>query len=166
MSSDPKPAPPPLDLSKWRNVPLILMAAGGLLALIGFFANQKQFAFSWLLAFMFFLSFCLGALFLVLVHHLFDASWSVPIRRYVEHMACLAPVMAVLFVPIAILAPRIYEWMHKLRIGEIDHSLQAKQPLFTMRMFYIVAVFCFVVWYFWSNRLRYWSLKQDVASSA
>src|SRR5712671_2149156 len=99
MSSDPKPAPPPLDLSKWRNVPLILMAAGGLLALIGFFANQKQFAFSWLLAFMFFLSLCLGALFLVLVHHLFDAGWSVPIRRFCEHISTLSRYLLLLFIP-------------------------------------------------------------------
>jgi len=167
MSAHTKPsAEPPLDLSRWRKAPNFLMAVGGALAIVGWVANARQFGYSWLFAYMFFLSFCLGALFLVLVHHLFDASWSVPIRRYVEHMACLAPVMAALFIPIAMLAPRIYEWMHRLRTGEIDHSLQAKQPLFTMRMFYIVAVFCFVVWYFWSNRLRYWSLKQDVASSA
>ncbi len=41
------------DLSKWRNVPSILMAAGGLLALLGFFVNREQFAYSWLLAFAF-----------------------------------------------------------------------------------------------------------------
>src|ERR1043166_8888985 len=99
---------PPLDLSRWRKVPDLLMIGGGVLAVAGWVMNAKQLGYSWLFAYMFFLSFCLGALFLVLVHHLFDASWSVPIRRYIEHMACLAPVMTVLFVPIAILAPRIY----------------------------------------------------------
>src|SRR6267154_3035289 len=159
-------AEPPLDLSRWRKAPNVLMAVGGALAVVGWVANAQQFGYSWLFAYMFFLSFCLGALFLVLMHHLFDASWSVSIRRFVEHMACLAPVMAVLFVPIAILAPRIYEWMHRLQIGEIDHSLQAKQPLFTMRMFYIVAVFCFVVWFVLTNRLRHWSLRQDETGAA
>ena len=42
---------------------------------------DSEFAFSWLLAFMFFLSLGLGGLFLVMVHHLVDAGWSVPIRR-------------------------------------------------------------------------------------
>src|SRR5436309_15644145 len=130
-----------LTMPPWaRNLPVILIVVGVIVGLIAAVVNVKQFAYSYLLAFMFFLSICLGALFLVLVHHLFDASWSVPIRRYVEHMACLAPVMAALFVPIAILAPRIYEWMHRLQTGEIDHSLQAKQPLFTIPMFYVVAV--------------------------
>src|SRR3954469_8901154 len=86
----------PLDLSRWRKVPTLLMVVGGALALIGLLAGfavthdgGKQFAFSWLLAFMFCLSVCLGALFLVIVHHLFDAGWSVPIRRFCEHLASL-----------------------------------------------------------------------------
>jgi len=157
---------PPLDMYRWRNAPNFLIGLGGVLAIAGWIGNAQQFGYSWLFAYMFFLSFCLGALFLVIVHHLFDASWSVPIRRYVEHMACLAPAMAGLFIPIALLAPRIFEWMHRLQTGEIDHSLQAKHPLFTVPMFYVVAVFCFVVWCVLSNRLRHWSLQQDRTGTA
>ena len=74
--------------------------------------DLKQFGYSWLLAFMFYLSLVLGAAFLVMMHHLFDASWSVGIRRFCEHLACLAfPWMALFFLPIALLAPRIYHWM-------------------------------------------------------
>ncbi|PYJ80904.1 MAG: hypothetical protein DME22_22805 [Verrucomicrobia bacterium] len=155
MSAHNRPAADaPLDLSRWRKVPNLLIGAGGLLAVIGWIVDAQQFGYSWLSAYMFYLSFCLGALFLVLVHHLFDASWSVPIRRLVEHLACLAgPVMALLFIPIAVLAPKIYEWMRRLQTGEIDHSLHAKQPLFTMPMFYVTAVGCFVIWFVLSNRL-------------
>ena len=167
MSAHDRPSEdPPLDLSRWRNVPNILMGVGGVLAIAGWVGNPTQFGYSWLFAYMFYLSFCLGALFLVIVHHLFDASWSVPIRRYVEHMACLAPAMAGLFIPIALLAPRIFEWMRRLQTGEIDHSLHAKQPLFTVPMFYLVAVLCFVVWWVLSNRLRHWSLQQDRTGAA
>src|SRR5258708_1013207 len=105
MSSETKTATPPLDLSRWRNVPMILMVAGGLLAFVGYFVDRRQFAYSWLLAYMFFLSLCLGSLFLVIVHHLFDAGWSVPIRRFCEHIASmLFPCMALLFIPIACMA--------------------------------------------------------------
>jgi len=123
----------PLDLSRWRNVPVILMIVGAVGAGIGTATSPlgtKQFAFSWLLAFMFYLSLCLGGWFLVMVHHLFDASWSVPTRRFCEHLACLAGwPMLVLFAPIAVLAPKLYEWMDKL--GHPDHALAAKFPLFT-----------------------------------
>jgi hypothetical protein len=91
------PAGASLDLSKCRKIPFILIVAGGLLALIGAFVNTKQFAYSYLLAFMFYLSLCLGGLFLVLLHHLFDASWSVPIRRIEEHFGGLLPIMTALF---------------------------------------------------------------------
>src|ERR1043166_2621007 len=164
MSSQTKPAKlPPLDLSKWRNVPVILMVAGGVVALIGLLVSLKangghQLAGSWWLAFMFCLSICLGALFLVLVHHLFDAGWSVPVRRFCEHIAALLfPWMALLFIPIALLAKTLYPWTDIN--PQTDHALAAKLPLFTLPMFYVVAAFCFLIWWLLSNRLRYWSLE-------
>jgi len=165
METKTRTANEPLDLSKWRNVPTILMLAGGALALLGFFVNRQQFAYAWLLAFMFFLSLCLGALFLVLVHHLFDAGWSVPIRRFCEHIASLLfPWMALLFLPIALLPRTIYGWMSVNPLT--DRALAAKQPLFTMPMFYFVSAGCFLIWWFLSNRLRYWSLEQDKTGAA
>lgn len=163
------PAPPELDLSRWRAVPAWLMIVGGLGAIIGWALPvlRAQFAYSWLLAFMFYLSLCLGALFLVLLHHLFDASWSVAIRRFEEHIAYLLPVMAVLFIPIAVLAPTLpmYPWM-AIADPHTDHALHAKQPLFTIPMFYVVAVLCFAAWWLLSYKLRSWSLRQDETGSA
>lgn len=122
--------------------------------------SLKQFGYSWLLAFMFWLSLTLGALFLVMMHHLFDAAWSVPLRRFCEHLACLVvPWMAVFFIPIALLAPQIYVWMNVN--PRLDHALRAKLPLFTMTGFCLTAAVCFAVWWLIASRLRYWSLKQD-----
>jgi hypothetical protein len=168
MSSQTKSAkPPPLDLSRCRNAPVILMVAGGALALTGLFLNSRQFAFSWLLAFMFCLSFCLGALFLVLVHHLFDAGWSVPIRRFNEHIASLLfPWMALLFIPIAVFAKTLYAWMGPQEQAHPNHALQAKFPLFTVPMFYVTAAGCFLVWWLLTHGLRYWSLEQDKTGDA
>src|SRR6185436_9610558 len=126
MSSEPKTARPILDLSRWRKVPMMLMVGGGVLALIGAIFFTDQFAFSWLQGFMFSLSLCLGALFLVLVHHLFDAGWSVPIRRFCEHIATLSfPVLAFLFIPIAFLRTHLYEWMREPN-PDLDPALKAK----------------------------------------
>lgn len=155
----------PLDLSRWRNLPNVLLVVGGLLAILGAFLDIKQFGYSWLQAFMFCLSFAMGALFLVMMHHLFDASWSVGIRRFLEHMACLSfPWLAILFIPIALLAPRIYPWMTS--DPHLDHALHAKLPLFTRPAFYIIAAICFLIWGFISNRLRFWSLQQDKTGAA
>jgi hypothetical protein len=149
---------PPL----WQKLPMILAVLGALLGLIGAFTMPKQFAYSYLLAFMFFLSICLGGMFLTIIHHIFDASWSVPVRRINEHLAFLLPVMAVLFIPIAIFAPsEIYDWM-KSDVAT-DHALSAKQPIFTKGGFYAIAVGLFVIWTWLSYSLRKWSLLQDTA---
>jgi hypothetical protein len=157
----------PLDLSKWRNVPTWLIAIGGIGAVAGFISDPRQFAFSWLLAYMFFLALALGGLGMVLLHHLFDASWSVPIRRFCEHLSCLLfPWMALLFIPIACLAPKLYDWMSKIHLSPVENSISSKFPLFTMGGYYTVAMVCFACWWLISRNLRYWSLEQDKTGAA
>ena len=159
----------PLDLSKWRSIPSLLMVVGGIGALAGFISDlvrhENQFGFSWLLAFMFFLSICLGSLALVMLHHLFDASWSVPIRRVCEQIDFLFPVMAILFIPIAILAPKMYPWMEMVSAHTANHAVKAKYPLFSFGGYYSVVVICFAVWSLLSYKLRFWSLQQDQTGS-
>ena len=147
----------------WARLPLILIAVGGAGAAFGAFSNSTQFGYSYLTAFMFFLSLCLGSLFLVLMHHLFDAGWSVPIRRFLEHIAFLLPVMGLLFLPIAFLAKKIYPWMSI--DPHMDHALHAKVALFNVNAFYIVAAALFAIWTLLTYKLRAWSLKQDQTGS-
>lgn len=158
-----------LDLSKWRNLPVKLIVGGIAAAIIGVFASGdglRQFAYSWLLAFMFCLSLCVGGWFLVMMHHLFDASWSVPTRRFCEHLACLlGPAMVILFIPVALLARKIYPWLLPQAQANPGHALHSKYPLFTAAGYYISAAACLAVWWFFSNRLRYWSLRQDQSGS-
>jgi hypothetical protein len=162
MSSKPAKLQP-LDLSKWRNVPTILIGAGGVLALLGLIVDHKnhfsQFASSWLLAFMFCLSIGIGALFLVLAHHLFDAGWSVPIRRFCEHLASLLPFMVIFWIPVAIFRKQLYSWM--TISPSSTEALATKQPLFTETGFFVVSLGIFVVWYILTRGLRAWSIKQD-----
>src|SRR5436190_4476974 len=158
-----------LTMPPWaRKLPIWLTALGGLVAVIALFVNTKQFAYSYLLAFMFFLSICLGAMFLVLIHHLFDASWSVPMRRIAEHLMFLLPVMGLLFIPIAIFAPTIYTWLAEAMNHKIyaDHALAAKQPIFNAPWFYGIAVGLFAIWWWLSWNLRRWSLRQDQTGEA
>jgi hypothetical protein len=142
------------------------MVVGGIGAAVGAACSIKQFAFSWLLAFMFSLSLCVGAWFLVMVHHLFDASWSVPTRRYCEHLACLLGYpMFFLFLPIAVLAKQIYPWLNADEQAHPSHAVHSKYPLFTVPGYYIAAAAMLGIWFLYSNRLRYWSLRQDETGS-
>ncbi len=153
----------PLDLSKWRKLPDWLMIIGGVGAVAGFFVDREHFGFSWLQAVMFFISLSLGGLGMVILHHLFDASWSVPIRRICEHLACLlSPWLFVLFLPVALLVPNMYDWTSHPH----EHAVSVKYPLFTLPGYYVVVVLCFGVWWLLSSNLRKWSLKQDQTGAA
>lgn len=165
MSAQTKTAKlPPLDLSKWRKVPSMLIGVGFVVALIGFFVSLKhdggkQFASCYLLAFMFCLSICLGSMFMVLMHHLFDAGWSVPIRRFCEHIiSLLFPTMFILWLPIGFMRHWLYAWTN---VKVMDEALKTKQPLFTEAGFWIVSIAMFAVWWLLSHGLRSWSIKQD-----
>jgi hypothetical protein len=166
MSSPATPLPEKLVIDpKWRKLPMGLLVIGGIVAVIGALVNPKQFAYSYLLAFMFFLSLCLGGLFLTLIHHLFDANWTVPIRRVTEHMAFLLPVMGLLFIPIAIMAkPLVYDWMQI--DPHTDHALHAKQPIFQLSWFLAISFGLFLIWTWLTYNLRKWSLRQDQTGAA
>ena len=161
----------PLDLYRWRKAPVVAIVAGMVfLALGAVVAGRngsdvllRQFGFSWLLGFMFFLSLCLGGMFLVLAHHLFDASWSVPIRRVCEHLMCLSLPLAVLFIPIAVLAPKMYPWMS---MATPDHALHAKHAMLNPTFFYLRVVGYFVIWVVLAFSLRRFSIAQDKDGAA
>jgi hypothetical protein len=164
-SSDAPNQLPPLDLSGWRLMPGILMIVGAILSVIGLVKNPAEFGYDWLLAFMFYLSIALGGLFLVMIHHLTDAGWSVGIRRFCEHLgALLCPWLALLFMPVLLLAPKIYRWM--TMNPHDNRALNAKLPLFTWPGFCAASLIIFGIWWLLSSRLRYWSLRQDETGEA
>ena len=91
----------------WHKLPGKCLIAGVVLTIIGFVFGAKwtQFMHSYLQAFMFFLSIGLGSLFLVIVHHIFDANWSVPTRRICENVSTtFLCTLAPMWLPIAIFA--------------------------------------------------------------
>ncbi len=162
-----------LDLSRWKKVPTFAVIAGVAFLILGLVVEGrhgsetllKNFGFSWLTGFMFFLSLCLGGLFLTLAHHLFDASWSVPIRRYCEHLACLALPLAVLFIPIVVLAKKMYPWMTMIP----DHALHAKHAMLntdTWFSWYTRIPLYFIIWITISFLLRKYSVAQDKDGAA
>ena len=125
---------------------------------------KEQILYSYLTAYMFCLSIVVGALFLVILHHLFDAAWSVPIRRVNEQIACLMPWMGLLALPMLLFGPDIYPWM--TIDPATDHSLNVKKFLFNRRMFTGAVIAGFVLWSFMARRFRKLSIAQDKDGAA
>jgi hypothetical protein len=136
-----------------------IAAIGLLLSIIGAIIWPEQFAYSWLFAFAFFFTLCAGCFFWTMVHHAVDAEWSVVVRRQLENIASLLPVMAVFFIPIILFRHHLYEWL-TIPYGE-NHLLDTKRaylnlPFFLTRAAIIFGWFIFGSWFF-----RKTSIRQD-----
>jgi hypothetical protein len=134
----------------WNRIPLI---AGGV-ALLGVLAcailgmgNPKQFFFSWLVAFLFFLSLALGALFFVLIQYASQGGWGIVVRRIGETVFVTLPVMAALFLPLLLGLRDLFPWAVP-GAAEHDALLHWKAPYLNVPFFLIRAAIYFGLWSF------------------
>jgi hypothetical protein len=132
----------------WNRIPAI---AGGL-ALLGALgcailgpANPRQFFFSWLVSFLFFLSLALGALFFALIQYASQGGWGIVLRRIWETTFATLPVMAVLFVPLLFGLRELYPWAVP-GAADQDALLRWKAPYLNVPFFLIRAVIFFAAW--------------------
>ena len=134
----------------WNRLPVI----GGASALLGVAlcailgaGNPKQFFFSWLVSFLFFLSLALGALFFVLIQYAAQGGWGIVLRRIGEVTFGTIPVMAVLFLPLVLGLQDLFEWAVP-GAAEHDALLQWKAPYLNVPFFLVRAALYFGIWSF------------------
>lgn len=149
------------DKGKIGTIALWLGIVGLIASAFGFITDGKdQFYFSWLVAFFFWLSIGLGALFFTILHHLTRANWSTVLRRLSESMMSTIPFMLILFIPVIFGIHHLYHWSHPETVAA-DPILQDKSTYLNMTFFLLRVVFFFGVWSVLSYFLMKYSLKQD-----
>lgn len=155
--------------SFWQKMPIVCFIFG-VMALAywatGFYSGFEAAAehhfqgnrqlYGYLFAFICVLSIALGCLFFVIIQHLTRAGWSVVVRRVAEFGAAAMPLLAVLFIPIALFAKHIFPWV----IVE-DAIIEGKSGFLNLPFFMIRAVGYFVVWIGLSAWLLRSSISQD-----
>ena len=149
----------------WNRIPAIgaacaVLGAAGC-AMLGA-SNPKQFFFSWLVSFLFFLSLTLGALFFVLIQYASQGGWGIVVRRIGETVFATIPVMAVLFIPLLFGLHDLYEWSVP-GAAEHDALLHWKAPFLNVRFFVIRAAIYFVLWS--GMALTYYSVSRGQDST-
>src|SRR6266403_1904179 len=162
--SDIVPAPEGEYIEANRFAPLsFLLALVGIIGLglsvVGAFVSPHQFSFSWLFAFAFFFTILAGCFFWIIVHHVTDAEWSVVVRRQLENLAMLIPVMAVFFIPVLIFRHHLYDWMN-VAPGH-DPILDSKRAYLNWHFFLLRAIFYFVFFSGAAFLFRRFSVRQD-----
>ncbi len=139
---------------------LILGIAGVIATIAGYFVDHSQFFFSYLTAYIFWLTISLGALFFTMLHHLTGADWSVVLRRILETLSMVFPVMAILFIPILFGLYDLYHWSHEDAVLA-DPILQKKSAYLNPVFYTIRVVIYFTIWILLARGLYKTSLAQD-----
>jgi hypothetical protein len=148
------------DLRGWR---MRLLGIGGgalILCVIGGLFNADQFFRSYLWSYMFYIGVALGSTALLMLQYLTGGAWGMVIRRPCEAAARTLPLLLILFIPIAIGIPHLYQWSHAAIVAH-DPVLQHKHIYLNVPFFLIRAAAYFAGWLIFGYLLYKWSDDQD-----
>ena len=148
------------DLKRWRSRALAAGIAGAVLCAIGLFTSPFQFYRSYLWFYLFIVGVSVGSLAWLMLQYLTGGAWGVVIRRPCEAAARTLPLVALMFVPIAIGIPNLYPWSHA-KVVAADEILKHKQVYLNAPFFLTRAAVYFAGWILLSWLFNRWSARED-----
>jgi hypothetical protein len=118
---------------------------------------------SYLIAYVFWIGLTIGPLAVLMIQHLTGGAWTFPSRRILEAATRNLPLMAVLFIPIAVNLPALYKWAQPVDSlsEEMAHMVHLKAAYLNPSFFYLRAALFFVIWGALIFLLNKWSKEQD-----
>lgn len=167
----------------WAKKALLVGIAGLVFALITLFLDPSTRSFhGWMIGLVFWIAIAIGILMLVFLHYLFDAGWSVVLRRQYEHALAAIPWLALGAIPLLIatyVLPQeqsgvVWVWMnpdaevvaspaHHGVSTVAEDSLYTHKESFLQREFFVVRTIAyFAIFSFFACKLRKFSFNMDV----
>jgi hypothetical protein len=148
--------------------PKFILAGVGLLGLAGCVAGwilaPGDFFVAYLFGHEFFLGISLGALALLMIHHLTSGYWGYSVRRFLESAGGTLPLLAILFIPIFFGLPHLYPWKIASVVAE-DAILRSRLSYLNTPGYVIRAAVIFAIWLVMGHFLLKWSKEQDLTAS-
>jgi len=144
-----------------RQRGIVVGGAGLVLAAIGLVLRPGDLMPSWLIGFLFCTGLSLGSLSLLMMQHMSGGNWGLVSRRIFEAGSRLLPYCVLLFLPVAIFAPKLFLWAQGPAVVQADEILKYKQPYLNLPFFWIRAAVYFLVWFVCAMLLNRWSAQQD-----
>ena len=146
------------DLMQKRSLAVGLIAA--VLCAGGALIFPPVFFRAYLSAYIFWIGIPVGALALLMLHHLVGGRWGFMIQRVLEAAIQTLPLMALLFIPLLFGLADLYPWA-QTEVVAADPLLQQKAAYLNIPFFIARAVAYFAVWIVLGRLLATWSLQQD-----
>lgn len=148
----------PAELGRFQRNALIVGIIGIMLCVAGWLINPEQFFQSYLIGYLFWMGIALGCLAIMMLQHLTGGEWGLVIQRLLESATRTLPLMAVLFVPLALGMSYLYAWSRSTSAEEAGNHQDTwlSVPFFLMR-----AGLYFAIWLVMAYFLNRWSHEQD-----
>jgi hypothetical protein len=142
-----------------RNIAAVLGGIGGAGLVIALFSDLKAFWAAYFFGYVFWLILTVGCLTLTTLHHVIRGAWGVAILRILEAGNKNLPIMAALFIPLAIAM-----WRHDLYIWANPAEV-AKSALLQHKALYLNPVAWSIraglFWIFWIGLSLFLNAKSD-----
>lgn len=150
---------PPPELGRFQSRALVAGVLVAVLCVAGWLTRPEQFFQSYLIGYLFWWGIALGCLAVLTLQHLTGGDWGVVIQRLLESATRTLPLMAVLFIPLALGMSRLYAWSRSEAGEGAEHHQDAwlSVPFFLLR-----AVIYFAIWLGMAWLLNRWSREQDI----
>jgi hypothetical protein len=147
-------------LSHWMRIGggaglLFLLAS-----IIGGVFRPAQFFHAYLFGYLFWVGVALGSLALLMTQYLSGGAWGVVTRRTLEAASRTLPLLAVLFVPIALGISRLYPWAHPDEVAH-DDVMRHRSGYMNPEWFIVRAIAYFAIWIALMWLLNHWSREED-----
>jgi hypothetical protein len=130
------------------------------ISVIGGFFDPGDFFRSYLFGYLFWLGVTLGSLAIVMLQYLTGGAWGVMTRRTLESATRTLPALVLLFIPVAIGIPYLYDWAHPDLVQK-EYALSHRAGYMNPTMFLLRAVLYFAIWLLFTYFLNKWSEQQD-----
>jgi hypothetical protein len=147
-------------LAKYRNTAAFLGLLGAIACVAGWVMEPTQFFRSYLVGYFFWFGISLGSLALLMVQHLSGGAWGMVIRRILEASSRTLPYMVLLFIPLVLGVPYLYEWDDATKVAH-DVILQKKQLYLNAPFWVGRAILFFAIWNLLMYLLNKWSKQED-----
>ena len=149
------------DIRQWLVRARAVGAIAAVLTVAGvFLVSPFQFYRSYLWSYVFYVGVTLGSMAWLMLQYLTGGAWGVVIRRPAEAAARTLPLLALMFLPILVGIPNLYQWSHANIVAH-DPVLQHKQPYLNVPFFLARAALYLAGWNLMAWFFNRWSARED-----
>jgi hypothetical protein len=150
---------PPADLDRVRRNALTIGTVGAAVSLVGALLDPTQFSRSYLVAWLYWLGIAMGGFGTLMLHHMTRGGWGLMIRRILEAGARTLPLLALLFLPVALRLQDVFVWANPEAAAE--EIIRQKDWYLNPPFFLARAALYFAIWGLFIFALTRLSLRQD-----